>query len=397
MTNQVAPDRSEIASKAEKYEAYVKTDPKNPLLWLSLGDLYHQLSRFDDAISCYERSLTESPNLHAARSRIAAVMISQHRFEAAEDQLRQLLNDSGKDPALLHNLGISLFYQERWQDAHDCFAEAEAAGLRAPTNYAYASRALHHLGKMPEAIDACRKWIETQTTPQSKGYLALLEMDEGNMAVAHELALEALSQAPDQTEAAIVVGNAAVERQEMAPAAARFNGVLRQEPDNGRAWLGIGLVHLYEEKHDLAIEALEKASRLMPRNSGTIVALGWARLASRDAVGAERTFRHAIEVDRAFGEAHGGLATALAFQAKVDPAREAIKTAMRLDKANFGAAFAHTVLLKMHGKDQQAQDLLAKLLQQRPAPSAPALIDHLLLHARHAKKPIPSESEGQTD
>jgi tetratricopeptide (TPR) repeat protein len=103
----------DVTGKVHRYESYVRADPGNPLLWMNLGDLYHKLSRFDEAIACFERCLHDHPEYTSARSNLAAVMISQHRFVEAERLLRALLEEAGNDPALLFNLGVSLYYQKR--------------------------------------------------------------------------------------------------------------------------------------------------------------------------------------------------------------------------------------------------------------------------------------------
>ncbi len=136
----------------------------------------------------------------------------------------------------------------------------------------------------------------------------------------------------------------------------------------------------------------------MPDNSGTIVALGWARLAARDARGAERTFRQAVAVDRNFAEAHGGLASTLALQARVDEAQQEVRVALRLDRAGFGASFARAVLLKIRGKEELAKELLAKVLQQAPAEGAQPLIEHLRIYgAKQLPKTPPPRSGAPSD
>lgn len=370
----------QLQQTIERYEKFVEFDAGNHLLWLSLGDLYHQAARLDKAAACFERCLELDPAHAPARSRLASVLISEHRFAEAEQSLRQMIDAGETDAALFHNLGLTLFYQDRWSEARERFAEAAARGLGAPANYKYLAYALHHLGRMDDALAACRRWVELAGNADSNGYLALLEMDNGNMARARELALAVLAQHPQHVHSNIVAGSASVEHQEMRAAREHFQSVLRQQPDGGRAWLGLGLVELYEQRHAEAIEALDRAATLMPGNPGVRVALGWARLAARDVVGAERTFQEAVAVDRNFAESHGGLATAYAFQRKIDLAQSEIKIAMRLDPGGFGAVFAKTILLKLHGRDQQAKDLLARLLEQAPVEGAPTLIEQLKLY-----------------
>ena len=285
-----------------RYEDYLKVDPHNALLWLSLGDLYHRTGRLDEAIASYERAQIESPGMPAARSGIASVYISQHRFDQAESLLRDLVEENDQDLALLYNLGLARFYQDKWRAACDSFSRALERGLRSNDNLAYLTRTLHHLGKTREALEFCGQWAQQAGDNASQGYLALLEMDEGNMARAQKLAQEVLA---------------------------------------------------------------------------------------RDPARAEQTFHTAIAADRGFAEAHGGLASALALQIKVTEAQVAARVADRLDPANFGAKFAQTVLLKIQGKNDAAQRLLARVLEHAPVPHSKPLIEHLRLYGSRQLKSTP--------
>ena len=383
-----------LQSSIAKHESYIKADPHNALLWVTMGDLYHRAGRFEEAVASFERSLIETPRSAAAQGRIASVRISQHRFAEAESVLRELLASEPDSAALLYNLGLAQFYQDKWQAARQSFDRALSLGLKTRDNLAYLTRSLHHLGRTREAIESCNRWLEQAQDDPSKAYLALLEMDEGNMARAQELAQDVLSRDPENLHASAVAGAWSVEQQEMQAAERYFGNILRRQPENGRAWLGLGLIRLYEQKQADAVEALQQAVRLMPEHSGTVVALGWAHLAARDMRAAEKTFRQAVALDRNFAEAHGGLASALALQARIDEAQQEVRLANGLDRANFGARFAQAVLLTIRGKKQLATELLVKVLEQSPAPGAQPLIEHLRLYGAKqlAKTPPPRES-----
>ena len=389
---------SSLELSLAQHESYVKADPHNALLWLALGDLYHRAARFEEAVAAFERCLVESPQHPAARSRLASVRISQHRFSEAEAILAGLLREDGDSAALFYNLGLAQFYQDKWREAQENFDRALSLGLKTRDNLAYLTRSLHHMGKMPEAIEFCNRWLGEAQDDQSKGYLALLEMDDGNMPRARELAQDVLTRDPENLHASTVAGAYSIEQQDMEDAERFFGNILRREPENPRAWLGLGLIRLYEQKHAEAIAGLEKAVSLMPENSGTIVALGWARLAAKDARGAETTFRQAVAIDRNFAEAHGGLASTLALQARVDEAQQEVRVAHRLDPASFGASFARAVLLKIRGKEELAKELLAKVLQQAPAEGGKPLIEHLRIYgAKQLPKTPPPRSGASSD
>lgn len=376
--------QDEIEQQITKYETYAQADPDNYMIHLTLGDLYHSVSNFDRAVEYYERCLALAPGNSVVQGRMASVLISQHRFAEAEELLRKLIDSGDTEPALQHNLGLALYYQSRWDEAEACFRSAVKDGLsKESATLAYLARALHHQGKMEEAVAACQDWIDISGHPSSRAYLALIEMDRRNMAQAQQLATEVLSAFPEEVDAAVVLGTSALENQEVGVAAEHFQHVVRQQPDNGRGWLGLGLSNLYQGKHAEAAACLEKASKFMPDNSGTIIALGWSYLTNKDFVAAERTFRHAITVDRNFAEAHGGLAAALAFQNKAEEANTEIQKSRRLDPNGFAAEYAHSILLTARGEKQKATDLVAELLSRPAAPGQPTLIEQIQRYVQY--------------
>src|SRR5262249_31537927 len=163
--------------------------------------------------------------------------------------LAELTQAEPENPALLYNLGLAQFYQDKWRAAQASFDQALALGLKTRDNLAYLTRSLHHLGKMREAIQFCEQWLAQAPGDDAKAYLALLEMDEGNMARAHELAQDVLARDPENLHASAVAGSYSVEQQDMEAAERFFGRILERQPQNGRAWLAIGLVRMYQQQH----------------------------------------------------------------------------------------------------------------------------------------------------
>ncbi len=146
-----------------RYEGYLQRDPDNASLLIVLGDLYHRHGKFSQALACYEKCLGREPQHAAAKGRIASVMISQHRFEEAEQLLRSLTDEGEPDPALLHNLGITLYYQKRWAEALEAFQRARARGLQDAQNALYEAYALHRLGEIDKAAREVSRLAERQS------------------------------------------------------------------------------------------------------------------------------------------------------------------------------------------------------------------------------------------
>lgn len=373
-----------------RYENFVKADPRNPLLWISLGDLYHQCGRTDEAQACFEKALIHAPHNDVAKSRLAATLITQHRFAEAERWLAVLAYGAADpDPVILHNLGLTQFYQRRFQEASDTFQAAETAGLTAPDNAKYLTYALHHLGDTGAALHHAERWLAAEPGPANRGYVALLHMDHGDMDKAYQHAAQVLEEQPDSTDAAVVMGTWLVEQQEIDKAIVHFQHITEREPENPRGWLGLGLICMYNQQHGDAVRHIERALTFMPDNTGTLVVLGWANLMRQNLTAAEKVFRHAIALDHNFGEAHGGLAVALVLQNRIDAAQSEIKIATRLDPQGFGAVYARSIALKCQGKGEQATRMLSKLLQRSPGADNKPLIEHIQTFVRRQTPSTP--------
>lgn len=386
------PEAQNAHEAIRRYEAFVEVDPDNPLLWITLGDLYHESGRTDEGLACFEKALLKSPDNQVAQARIGNILITQHRFAEAERQFRALAETDDPDPAILHNYGRTLLYQQRPAEALDVFRRAESAGIQDMLNLAYITYALHQCGDTDAAIASAKKWLALEATDAVEGYLALLEMDHGDMETAHERAQAILQRDPQNADAAAVEGIWSIEQDEVDHSRRHFELITRNEPNNPRGWLGLGLACMYAQRHTDAIGYLEKALTFMPDNVGTIVTLGWAHLANQDPAGAERVFRDAIEADRNFGEAHGGLASALVYLNRIDEAQTEIKRAIGLDPNGFGAFLARATILQLQGQGDRGARLLAGVLKQVPGNRGKPLIEYLNSFVRtESAKRLPSQ------
>ncbi len=367
----------QLQNQIQRFSSFLQLDPDNTSLLLQMGELYHRAGKHEDALAYLVRLLELEPGSVAAQSRIASVYLSQHRFAEASAILEALAAAGERNAALDHNLGLALFFQERYEEAALRFAAARDAGLDSATNAKFLAYCLHHEGDLEGASAACEAWVAGDAGPDGRAYLALLSFDGGDRGRARELALQVLQEAPDSADANTVAGTLALEDQDIDGASAHFDKVLAQQPGNGRALLGHGLTLLHREDHPGAIAALSKASADMPGNSGTAVALGWTLLTGGKPAAAEIRFRIAIEDDRSFAEAHGGLASALVHLGRLDEARQAIVVANKLDRNNFGAVYAQAALLKLEDRSDLADRLIARALERAPVAGGPTLLQGL--------------------
>jgi tetratricopeptide (TPR) repeat protein len=377
-----------------RYEGYVRLDPKNVPLSMALGDLYHRAGRFDEALACFDKCLAIRPDHAAAKSHTANVMLSQHRFAEAEQLLRGLMDDASPNPNLLHNIGLAVFYQGRFDQAGQAFERARELGLADKQNLLYNAYALHQQGQVKAAAALCRDWLSSRPDDGIDGYLAVLEMDNGEMPAASQRAEAVLQRQPGNADANLVASMCRIEQQDIQQAQRHIGYVLQAEPDSPRGWFAKGLVHMYREEHAQAIAAFETALRATPGHVGTIVTLAWARFAAHDISGAERTFREAIAHDRNFGEAHGGLAVTLLYLGQVEEARRETQLARRLNPNSLGAIWAQSGLLALGGRREAGEALIATALQRPLTADGKTMFDHIQTFVRQqAARTAPAQTQ----
>lgn len=377
------PQQNDTDSAIERYESFLEVDPTNVPLLISLGDLHHRAGHLEEASNYFDRALELDSEHPIARARKASVFITEHRFAEAEQLLQELGDAVTDDPALRHNLGLSEYFQEKWIDALGDFEAAAAGGVDDPSNLAYQAYCLHHLGRVEEALAKAVACFEKEPSEQNEGYLSILTMDSGDVKGASEIAENVLKVNPQNVNANIVFGTYAIERQEIDEARSYVNFSVEQDPQNPRGWLNRGLIEMYDQDFPSSVESLTTAVTYMPNNGGAWVTLGWAYIGLGDLAKAENTFRHTIEIERTFGEGHGGLAVVLALTNREVEAREEIRRARALGKKSFGAAFALSILLEASGKRDRAVKVLGKSFLQRPGPGSMTVIEAIQRYSQH--------------
>jgi tetratricopeptide (TPR) repeat protein len=363
-----------------RYESFVKADPHNALIWFSLGDLYHKNGLADKARACFEKTLQIDPGNDIAKGRLANVAISLHEFSKAEEIIKSIA-DYEKDRALLNNLGITLCHQEKWQEAKEILAPTFQQGVSAQEipNLKYLIYALHHCEEEAHALEVARSWYAMDESIDARGLIALLEMDLGDMQSAHDHAEEVLERDPENTNANMVAGFWRTEKQEIDTARRHFQKVVATDPTSERGWQGLGLSYMYDQNFPEAKKCFLRFQKLNPDHVTNYVLLGWNEMSMQNPVEAEIYFRQAIATDRTFSEAHGGLASALAMQNKLDEARGHIEKARGLDSEGFGAVYAHSISLHLQGKSEMGTKVFAKMLERTPKGGDKPLIENLQL------------------
>ena len=376
--------------RLDRLDGFLREDPGNNALLIDA---------FETALSCGEWERAEFHLKHAQalqtdalawRLREGDFWLAQQRYDEALGVLEALNGTPNPPPGfpdvLLHNLAFIELRRgrfaacvERLAPTLDSQASADSTGL-APTHPPVAARALqqlwlralHHEVQLDRAM-AWTAGVERRglLDPQAAGVASLVAIDADDFPAAQRWAALSLSNGgpddPPPPEAFVTQASLALAARDSEQARGFADAALQRHPGDGRAWSTRGFAALLANDLTGASDAFRRALAAMGQHIGTWHGQGWTQILQGQLAEARRSFETAVELDRNFGESHGGLAVVLAMQGEREQAQAQAELALRLDKANVSGRYAQALLSGDIKDAKDLQRLARRLLGGRSA------------------------------
>lgn len=362
-----------LRSQLDRCYGFLKQDQSNPRLRAQVADLHLRLGEFDKARQILEEGIRQWPDDSGLQSRMASVAIAQNRPQEAVAILQGLQGAGADHPAVRYNLAYALVLLGRFADAGDLLVTILDCH-ETPNAPVLLARALHHLGKIEEAIQQLRPYLASYADDsEALGLYALLNYDGGHSAVAKEAAEKAVKLDPDNDNALVILGSLALARQDSEQANAYFRRATQRRPDNGRAWSGRGLASMMAANLKRAVNDLEQAVQHMPNHVGSWHALAWCQIQLGDLTAARESFNKTMAIDDDFAETYGGLAVIAVLQNRLYEAQNLIGQALSIDPDSFAGLFAQTLLTAKFDRERAVEMLRNMLLSPAYPGGAPLL------------------------
>jgi len=348
------------AARLERLVPLLRSEPDNLPLHRECVELAMRGGEYARALEIVDARLTRHPSDAESLYARSNALMGLQRFAEAVEILKVLEHQGVARAAVLQNLATCHYLMRQYENAHAYAEQLLAAGERSANALHLAITSLHHLGRAEEAAALADANAEVVAgNGVLAGACALLYSDLEQTDKAAKLAAVALAQNPDSVDGLTVQATLAAANLDTEQAAQQFSRAVQLAPQNGRAWLGLGLLATLLQDFSQAKELLARATELMPNHLGSWHARAWAHLFSGDNAGAEQLFAHALDLDRNFAESHGAMAAMLAMKGDRVGAEREIEIAERLDRRGASAQFARALLISQDQGAQASQEFIS--------------------------------------
>ena len=334
------------------YDAARQLRPDYLPVFVSLGNIYLQLNRLDEAEANFKRALEINENIAAAQYGLGQAALSKRSYADAArylekalslapesnrlhyalamayrglgkmDQAQSHLALSGtvgvrvSDPlvdglqdlikgARLHLIrGRTALEARRFEDAADQFRQAVAAQPDNITAHFNLGAALTQTGDLPGAVAQFEETLRLDPNHPNAHYNLGLLLAQANR---HEEAIKHLRSAvndePTDINARFLLGQELLKVRRLDEAETELSRVVQSDPDNEDALLGWVTILLGKKQYGEALEALEKGHEQFPLKGRTSVTLAYLLAASPQYE--KRDGKRALQLAQAAYEATG--------------------------------------------------------------------------------------------
>ncbi|KAJ3014539.1 Tetratricopeptide repeat protein 37 [Thoreauomyces humboldtii] len=245
-------------------------DPANPDGLLSLGCIFGDMQKFDEAMRCLEKLLQIDPANHAAKGELGWVVLQQGDGERAVGLLEEAVEQQ-ETPTALYRLGKAFWDRgETFRiDKSKCYSFWLRAAKLDP-NHAPVFAALgdYYLHVENDRIRARGCYTRASTidpgNDEAVRALSRLLLEDGGQLSAQGFLTKFLERKPRAAWAWRQMGFISTANHDTLAAISHFQAVLRINVKDTRCWEGLGEAYFAEGKYAAALKAYGRAIEQEP-------------------------------------------------------------------------------------------------------------------------------------
>jgi tetratricopeptide (TPR) repeat protein len=264
--------------------------------WITLGLVFHELDRLDQAEAAYRKAIALAPENYVPHLDLGNVLLSKAKPDEAQTHYRAALQRAPDDADVLAGLGRAFAHRQQYAEAEKWYRQSLSYEPNSPDTLSALGRLLCELARLDEADQCIRRALELDSTlsvaQDSWGWLCF---KRGQYAQAEQVLTKLVPQSPrDHVEAELAEVYQQQNRFDQAEAILRQ--WLQRTPESAEACSR--LARFLADRGVKLDEALGLANRALeadPGNATYLKTLGWVQFQQHDWDAAERSLQQAIE------------------------------------------------------------------------------------------------------
>ena len=256
------------------YEKAITGLPEDALVYYNLGLSHLQKGNFESALTSFKRVIQKSPTnktlLVRTQAHIGQLYVSKGNLDLAADYLSKAVQLAPENAKYLYNLGVVYLYKKEPQQAILYFKRALEARESSPEIFRSLAKAFHRIKQLDLALDALRRSLYVNPGDlESLFHLGDLQRETGDIDGAAKSFRKIVNITPgdkNTQEALRKLALVYLDMERHNSAIDVLERAIALQAANPRAYLLLGTIYEKSGRKDLAIEAWKKALR--PRSAG---------------------------------------------------------------------------------------------------------------------------------
>jgi tetratricopeptide (TPR) repeat protein len=293
-----------VFSQEQKYDqairAYKKAlalDPKLPGLQLNLGLAHFKRGNFPAAIAPLKAALAADPQSTQARTLLGLSYYGAKNFADASKHLAEVANLDPGNLELRRVLAQSCLWAKKYDCALEQFRQIQMQDPNSAAAHMLSGEALDGLARTPEAITEFEAAVKiAPLEPEVNfglGYLhwKLSQFDEATKYFNAELAID-----PNHPQALTYLADIAFKNNEPEKALPLLQKAVKQRNDIRIAYVDLGAILTQQKRYTEALAALKQAVKLDPSQPDAHFRIGKLHQAMGNMTAAEQEFAKVREL-----------------------------------------------------------------------------------------------------
>jgi tetratricopeptide (TPR) repeat protein len=315
----------------------------------------------------------ETKNLFDTRPVLAAEMQAQLRAFVGDDPYmgtaaQQNLPLDAETEELLRSLGYVFTTKDTAPATPDSY-QLDPKDMVVHWEKVQTAVHQHMQGEVTESIRGLEQALaEVPEDIWARHVLSSAYNTYGEYEKAYDMIASIEQRQPDDAGTVAAVGSALLQLRRVEEAERKLERALELDPRSGPARLGLAQIAQMRRDEVRALALLHEVIEIDPGSSGpaAYAAIGRLKLRKRELEPAREAFRAALEIDRMHAGAYSGLANVLIEEGRPDAALPHLETALRFQPAQPGTLTTLAQIHRDRGDLERAIELSEQALEMSP-------------------------------